>query len=75
VKPVIYKYKCDKTGLTYEVDKTRNRVKNIGETTTVKLEMSCPHCEGKHRLFAEEKNKVRAAFQSLHDGFSKLRPN
>jgi rubredoxin len=50
----IYKYKCNKTGLTYPMDKPRKGAENTDDMKTLKLEARCPQCGGNHTLFVEE---------------------
>ena len=50
-----YRYKCDKTGLTYSYDKLVNSAENIKKINDSKFEVPCSQCGGKHLLVAEKK--------------------
>jgi hypothetical protein len=49
----VYRYKCEKTGLTYSIEKLRDS--RAEDEKTMKLEVPCPYCGGKHTVFVEKK--------------------
>lgn len=55
MEPVVYQYKCDKTGKTYTLDSQKNSAGKPSDVSTVKLEVFCQDCGGKHLIFAGEK--------------------
>jgi hypothetical protein len=62
---VIYKYSCEKTGLTYSVDNLRSSDESVPEGKTKKLEIPCPKCGGRHALTVEKREEDPVAESSL----------
>jgi hypothetical protein len=49
-----FKYRCDKTGLTYEFEGWHLETEDIPKINEGREEVPCSMCGGKHVLFVEE---------------------
>jgi len=55
MNPVIYKYKCDKTGITYALDTLVNTPENVAKINGGKLQVPCLQCGKSHIIIVETK--------------------